>query len=388
MKIAILHSAVPPGAPADEQDVFVQVETVRTALKDQGHTVLARDFPLDLDAMLAWLRRERPEAIFNLVETVAGSGRLIHLAPALYDLAGIPYTGASTEAMFLTSNKLLSKQLLRSLGLPTPAWYTAADVAADGPVPPGRYIVKSVWEHASVGLDDTAVLAAADRATLRAALATRRDRQGGECFAEAYIDGREFNLALVADGARPEPTLLPPAEILFEDYAAGKPRIVGYEAKWQAGSFEFSHTPRRFNFPPADSDILSQLGRLARQCWKAFGLKGYARVDFRVDAAYNSYVLEINANPCLSPDAGFTAALGQAKIPIPEAIRRILLAAVSARQAPGPAEFGGQHGHVGKPVVGPPAGGAGDGPRGSASNPRVVELLLPLRSAGGGRTGG
>jgi D-alanine-D-alanine ligase len=63
---------------------------------------------------------------------------------------------------------------------------------------------------------------------------------------------------------------------------------------------------------------------LAEQCWTLFGLRGWARVDFRVDAAGQPLILEINANPCLSLDAGFAAALEQASIPFDQAIRRIL----------------------------------------------------------------
>ena len=64
--------------------------------------------------------------------------------------------------------------------------------------------------------------------------------------------------------------------------------------------------------------------RLALECWRLFGLRGWARVDFRVDAAGQPWILEVNANPCLSPDAGFAAALARSSISFDEAIRRIL----------------------------------------------------------------
>ena len=78
--------------------------------------------------------------------------------------------------------------------------------------------------------------------------------------------------------------------------------------------------------PPVrgDQPLLERLSRLAREAWCLFGLGGYARVDFRVDDAGQPWILEINANPCLSPDAGFAAALTRASIPFPQAIARIL----------------------------------------------------------------
>jgi D-alanine-D-alanine ligase len=123
------------------------------------------------------------------------------------------------------------------------------------------------------------------------------------------------------------PQVLPPAEIDFSAFPPDKPRIVGYRAKWQADSFEYQNTPRRFDFPSADGPLLEQLRSLSLRCWALFGLRGYTRVDFRVDRDGRPWILEINTNPCLSPDAGFAAALQQAGIPFETAIQRILDAA-------------------------------------------------------------
>jgi D-alanine-D-alanine ligase len=99
---------------------------------------------------------------------------------------------------------------------------------------------------------------------------------------------------------------------------------VGHRAKWEADSFEFHHTPRRFDFPPGDEELLARLQHLATACWRLFGLRGYARVDFRVDRQGRPWILEVNANPCLSPDAGFIAAADRAGLSFEAMIQRIL----------------------------------------------------------------
>jgi ribosomal protein S18 acetylase RimI-like enzyme len=132
----------------------------------------------------------------------------------------------------------------------------------------------------------------------------------------------EFNLGMLAGPDGPE--ALPAAELVFRDYPAGKPKIVGYPAKWDAGSFEYLNTIRHFADVPADAPLLEEMRRLARQCWSVFGLAGVARVDFRVDAQNRPWILEINANPCLSPDSGFAAMLKQAGIPFDRAVSRLL----------------------------------------------------------------
>jgi len=124
-----------------------------------------------------------------------------------------------------------------------------------------------------------------------------------------------------------EPEVLSPAEIDFSAFPAGKAHMVGYRAKWVEDSFEFANTPRRFEFPASDATLLAQLERLARDTFRAMGLSGYARVDFRVDAE-GPWILEVNTNPCISPDAGFAAALEHSGIRYRDAIARIVEAAL------------------------------------------------------------
>jgi len=338
--VAIVYGRVSPDAPPDEQDALVQVNAVRAALGRLGYRAIDVPLSLDLGVSAAVLRSSAPLLAFNLTETINGHGRLIHLAPSLLDSLGIPYTGAPADAMFLTSHKLLAKKTLASAGLDTPPWAAAAAVGGSHLFPP-PYIVKSIWEHASIGLEDSSV--AQDRAALAAEIERRAVREGTEnLFVEGYIEGREFNLALLGapgapksvgapgapksvGGARGQaPQVLPPAEIEFVDYPEGKPRVVGYRAKWVDGSFEYGSTRRRFSFPPEDQPLLAALADRARACWDLFELRGYARVDFRVDEAGRPWILEINANPCIAPDAGFLAAAGRAGVSIDEVVARII----------------------------------------------------------------
>ena len=61
---------------------------------------------------------------------------------------------------------------------------------------------------------------------------------GRAYFAEEFIEGREFNLSVLGE----PPQVLPPAEIDFSTFPAGKPRIVGHVAKWDEASFEYHNT--------------------------------------------------------------------------------------------------------------------------------------------------
>jgi D-alanine-D-alanine ligase len=319
-RVAIVYGAVAADAAPDEQDVLVEVDAVQQTLTALGFAPVAVPLTLDLEAVRQRLLHIRPAFVFNLVESVEGLGRLIHLASALYESLGLPYTGAGSEAMYLTSNKPLAKRLMASAGIPTPEWGAAAAQGLSAPAFAGPYIVKSAWEHASIGIDESSVVE--DGRKVAAVARKRQRRFGGDWFAERFIDGREFNLSLLGSPLGVE--LLPPAEMLFVDYPAQKRRIVDYAAKWHAGSFEFRNTVRRFDFDEGDRPLLAQLEAIAGSCWRLFGLRGYARVDCRVDAAGRPWVLEVNINPCLSPDAGFAAAAACRGLDLAAVVRRII----------------------------------------------------------------
>jgi D-alanine-D-alanine ligase len=322
MKVAVLHGQIAEGAPQDELDVLVEAEAVCRALSELGHESIRVPFSIDFKTVMEALHSIHPALVFNLVEAVDGIGRLIHAAPSLLDYLKIPYTGAETEAIFLSSNKLVAKRLLKGCGIPTPQWFTRMDVQSNCIATDNLYIIKSLWEHASIGLDEDSVISVTHSHQLHHEMECRQEQLGGDCFAEVYIPGREFNISLLSGHHGPQ--LFPAAEILFEEYPEEKLRVVGYRAKWHEGSFEYAHTPRTFDLSSDDEPLVHQLNAIAKECWSIFGLRGYARVDFRVDQAGAPWVLEVNANPCISPEAGFIAAAERAGLTYNQVIQRII----------------------------------------------------------------
>jgi D-alanine-D-alanine ligase len=317
--VPVLHGAA--ADRPDEADTVIAAETIRDSLERLGYRSEIIHLGLDLGALAA-LAARRPALVFNLVEALAGNGTLAHLAPSALEHFGLAYTGGTAESLRDTLSKTAVKRLLQTADLPTPAW------SHDGSGLDGveRVIVKSIGEHASIGIDAGSVVTA-DRAADE--IRARQGRFGGRFFAEAFIEGREFNVAVLEgpDG----PRLLPIAEIDFVEYPDGRPRIVDYEAKWEEGSFAFGNTPRHFDFPAGDGRLLDRLGELALAAWRLFDLVGYARVDFRVDSTTRPWILEINVNPCLSADAGFAAAAARAGMGYDEMIDCIVSTALTRR---------------------------------------------------------
>lgn len=320
-RIVILHGALDPGERPDEHDTLVQVREVEAILVALGFRTEIVGVGLDLRALSA-LARDPPAAVFYLVEALDGRAALQHLPAAVLESLGIAFTGAPATALALTTDKIAAKRLMREAGLPTPEW-------CEGPafVDPERlWIVKAVDEDASLGLDAGAVVPGF---AVAARMACMRARWGGRWFAEAFIEGREFNVPLL-EGPNGV-AVMPIGEIDFSDYPRDRPAIVDYDAKWRPGSITWETTPRIFTPRPEDGALRAELAGLARRCWDLFGLRGYARVDFRVDSQGRPWILEANANPCLSADAGFIAALEEAGLDQREAVARILGLALRAK---------------------------------------------------------
>ncbi len=323
--VAILHGAVPPDAPPDDQDTLLQVEVVAGGLKRLGYEATPVPITLDLAAMVRRLEEMNPAVVFNLVESIGGVGRHLHLPAAVMDAMGVPYTGCGTTALFETTDKLIAKRRLAEAGIATPAWLTE-----DGPDNgmTGRMIVKPVAEDASIGIDAGSVVTGVTAARRR--MAEMQARRNGDWFAEAFLDGREFNIAMLElpERASDDPLVLPAGELCFIAFPPGMPRIADYAAKWDESSLGYRHTPVRLGIPPEDAPLVEQMKTIAATCWRLFGLRGYARMDFRCDEAGRPYVLEINPNPALSHDTGFARMLGRAGMSFDQGIDAIVRSAL------------------------------------------------------------
>jgi D-alanine-D-alanine ligase len=319
--IPVLHAATTDRP--DEIDTVLAAEAVSQALAGRGYAADVIHLGADLGTLDA-LAARRPLAVFNLVDAVGGDGRLAPMIPARLDALGLAYTGAGTAAWLDTLSKIGTKLRLAHAGLPTPNW--SADGA--GLHPAAKVIVKPVWEHGSLGMDETCVMRGAEAPQ---AVAERSARWNTEHFAETFLDGREFNVSLIetSDGVE----VLPIAEILFEGFDDSAARIVGYDAKWTTDSAAFKGTPRTFGIERSDPRLATALAGLSRACWALFDVRGYARVDFRVTPDGQPFILEVNMNPCLTPDAGFAAAAREAGHAYEALIERIATAPLSSLKA-------------------------------------------------------
>ena len=320
-RVAVIVDAVAEAEERLASDEVSSRDDVRRALRELGFEPVVVEFTGDLAAWLAALRDGGFVAAFNLCEGLGGQAAGEPLAADAVERLGLPLTGARPFTLALCLRKDVVNGHLRALGLPVPEWAVAHPGV---PLAWRRYpaIVKPAAEDASIGIDARSVVG--NRRELLAA----RDRghpRWGRLIVQRYVDGREFNLAVVGD------RVLPHSEIVWS-LPRGAPRIVSYAAKWEPGSVEYKGTPPRL-LGPSEARLGARLTRLARRVWAAVDGAGYGRVDVRMDARGRLHVIDVNPNPDLSPDAGLARQAAAAGWSYGELVGRIVDLALQAREA-------------------------------------------------------
>ncbi len=294
MKVAILFDGASALGKTPDMLILEAVEAVEHVFADDGHEVVR--IPVNPDAR--WIERMRKakfDLAFNLCEGVDGVASLEPAVVSVLELLGVPYSGSSSATTALCLRKDLVNSLLDRFGLPVPRWSVTRP---GGALPAVGFpaICKPAAEDASLGVEQRSVVRTGR------ALAERIDamhERWNDVIVQRYIDGREVNVGIIGD------RVLPIAEVDFGAMPRGMWRIVSYRSKWVTGSDEdLGAAPQC----PADlpSELTAEIVTVALAAWRAVGGTGYGRVDMRIDRAGRPWILEVNANPDLSPGAGLS----------------------------------------------------------------------------------
>ena len=316
-KVIILFNELSQNATSDELDVLDQVELIKKTLLQLGYEPIELMMGFNLVPVIKVLEDIKPIFAVNLFESIENKSEFLYFGPAILNSLHIPYTGFPLEALFLTTQKVLTKQQLQMIGIPTPNWFTHDNIKELQPFV--KYIVKPLWEEGSLGLDEDCIFSGNNQTFIEN---IGKNSKSNSYFIEEYIEGREFNISMLASPDGTE--VLPFAEIDFRNFPEDKHKMVGYKAKWVEDSFEYNNTPRTFELENLSSETKNQITEICKKCWNHFGGKGYARIDFRLSQNNIPYVLEINGNPCITPGGGFYAALEQANYSFEKAFERIV----------------------------------------------------------------
>ena len=300
---------LPAGSPPDAGAEFDRTETIqsiRDAIQSGGHRTIF--IPADSDLPHA-LEDARPDICFNIAEGVRGDGREAQV-PALLEMLGIPYTASQVVANAISLEKTLTKRLWRDAYLPVTPFQEFISIE-DGIRRPGLsypLFVKPAREGTGMGVDLGAVVK--DEAELRERVAYVLETYRQPALVETFLPGREFTVGVLGRRDFPSfsrrPDLYGPdgfhrfPVLEIESTRSVTPGVYGYKAKskdmWESGAPGY--------LCPADIEpkLVDQLQRLALRAHRAITALDVSRVDFRLDAEGNPYLLEINTLPGLNPE--------------------------------------------------------------------------------------
>jgi D-alanine-D-alanine ligase len=329
VEVVVLYSLALGLERGREQDVIADQETeqvaqsVGKALEGEVggvHLVPVWD---DLPGALAGYDPRR-HVVFNLVESLGGRAFSEPEAIRQMRAMGFNHTGVGYQTLRRSNNKLLTKRLLVSEGLPTPpfqVFHSLRDRKCTVQLPA---IVKPVAEGGSFGITQDSVVR--DEQALYEQVDVILKTYHQPALVETYIPGRELNVALW--GAS-QPELLPISEIVFTWTDDPLKQIVTFDAKWVADSIEYRQTP---GICPADltPEDQANVEAAALQVYRILAMRGVSRIDMRLHQG-TPYILEVNCNPDLAPDAGFFRSAAAAGHTYRSMILNILKLALAGR---------------------------------------------------------
>jgi D-alanine-D-alanine ligase len=330
--LVVVHaSLVPPesldGYTAKQIEEWRTEYDVITTLRKAGrevHCIGVLDSLTELRAAVAdW----KPDVVFNLLEEFGGIVTYDQHVVAFLELLRQPYTGCNPRGLLLSRDKLLCKQLLAFHRIPTPRFAVSRKGARLHLPRKLKFplFVKSTVEDASLGIAQASVVE--DAARLKERIEFVHEQVGSDALVEEFIEGRELYVGVLGNERL---TRLPVWEMVFgslpESLAAIATRKVKWDKRYQA---KYGITTRAAQeLPPA---VVARLDKLSRRIYRALGLSGYARMDFRVTAAGEVYVLEANANPNLEAAEDFAESARAAGMPYNDLLERLMALGLSYR---------------------------------------------------------
>lgn len=305
MKIVILHNESALEPPVDPI-----IEQLSGALRGLGHEAETVIVDRPIDALVAELRRQSPDLVFNITESFHDKSSLDSNIAALLNLLQYQYTGSSPAGLMLAGDKSLTKKVLRFHSIQTPEFATlyrgAVDWAGNLSFP---VIVKPPQEDASLGITSASVVH--EIKDLFARIDELQTEYQGPVLVEQFIEGREFYVGVLGNA---NPEALPVIELDFSGFPADRPRIASWNAKWgedgEGSGAEFAGTKSVFptNLP---EELVERMQRVAIEAFNALRLRDYARIDLRVSDAGEIYLIEVNPNCYLEREAEFSRAAKQ-----------------------------------------------------------------------------
>ncbi|HVY80926.1 MAG TPA: hypothetical protein VG994_08105 [Steroidobacteraceae bacterium] len=328
--LVVVHaSLIPPetleGHTAKEIEEWRTEYDVTSTLRKMGHEVRCVGVLDSLTELRTIISDWKPDVAFNLLEEFDGIVTYDQHVVAFLELMRQPYTGCNPRGLLLSRDKALSKQLLAFHRIPTPQFAVFRKGVKFRAPRKLRFplFVKSTVEDASLGIAQASVVE--DAVKLKERVQFVHEQVGSDALVEEFIEGRELYVGVLGNERL---TRLPVWEMVFGSLPESLPAIATRKVKWDKKyQSKYGITTRAAeDLPPP---VSARLDTLSRRIYRALGLSGCARMDFRVTADGQVYVLEANANPNLEAEEDFAQSARAAGIAYDDLLGRLITLGMS-----------------------------------------------------------
>jgi D-alanine-D-alanine ligase len=287
----------------------------------------AFDFLDDHAALFERLSDHPPDLAMNFCDTGLRNVATQELhVPALLEMLGVPYSGASPACMAICYDKQIVRLVAGAQGIPVPREICLEpDQALPNRADLYPALIKPNQADGSVGITKDAVVRSAAEAERYVAW-LRRELPGRALLVQEYLPGPEYGIGLIGNpGSRLK--ALPPLEVDFTRLPSGLPPILSFESKTLPDSPYW--TEIRFRRAATDDALLGRMVGHAKRLFARLGCRDYGRFDFRCAADGEPRLLEVNPNPAWANDGKLAFMAGFAGIAYPDMLKMILEAALS-----------------------------------------------------------
>jgi len=270
--------------------------------------------------------KDAPDLVMNFCDTGFRNVATQELhVPALLELLGLPYSGASAACMAICYDKQIVRLVARALGVPVPREvYLAADQSPAALPEFYPALIKPNQADGSVGIRQDAVVRSRAEADEYVAW-VRSELPGRALLVQEYLPGPEYGIGLIGN-PETELTALPALEVDFSRLPEGLNPILSYESKALPDSPYW--TEIKFKRAAAGEATLAVMAGHAKRLFARLGCRDYARCDFRCAADGEPRLMEVNPNPAWANDGKLAFMAGFAGIAYRDMLQMILDAAL------------------------------------------------------------
>ncbi len=293
---------------------------VLLALKRLGHDVKPFGVYKNLGFLLKELQENKPDLVFNLLESFEGNREHEPHMAGILELFKVKYTGAGPTSLAICKDKGLTKKILSFHRIKVPKFTVSSINRPIQGLKNFKYpaFIKPLGLEGSDGIAQASFVNNEKDGLER--IKFIHDSLKCNAIIEEYIEGRELYISVLGNHRL---NVFPPREIFFNEIPDGTPKIATFKAKWDEEyrkKWGIKNGPAK-ELPP---ELSKKIASSCKRIYRLLKIKGYGRIDLRLNDNGDFFFIEANPNPAIASDEDFGKSAQKGGLTYDELIKKII----------------------------------------------------------------